>query len=102
MAVDDDGILLGSVTSCPEGSPWRELSQPGEGEFRMLAVDPPRRGAGWGRSLVTHVVDRFRAQGARAVVICSMTSMEAAHRIYLALGFARDPELDWSPCPAST
>jgi ribosomal protein S18 acetylase RimI-like enzyme len=99
VAVDDDGILLGSVTSCPEGSPWRELSQPGEGEFRMLAVDPAAQGRGVGKSLVTHVIDRFRAQGARAVVICSMTSMEAAHRVYLALGFARDPDLDWSPVP---
>ncbi len=97
VAVDDDGILLGSVTSCPEGSPWRELSQPGEGEFRMLAVDPAAQGRGVGRALVTHVVDGFRAQGARAVVICSMSTMEAAHRLYLRLGFARDPGLDWSP-----
>ena len=99
VAVADDGTLLGSVTSCPEGSPWRELSQPGEGEVRMLAVDPVAQGRGVGRALVTHVVDGFRAQGARAVVICSMTTMEAAHRVYLRLGFVRDPALDWSPVP---
>jgi ribosomal protein S18 acetylase RimI-like enzyme len=99
VAVDDDGTLLGSVTSCPEGSPWRELSRPGEGEFRMLAVDPAAQGRGIGRALVTHVLDDFRARGARAVVICSMTTMEQAHRIYLRLGFARDPGLDWSPVP---
>jgi ribosomal protein S18 acetylase RimI-like enzyme len=99
VAVDGDGTLLGSVTSCPEDSPWRELSQPGEGEFRMLAVDPAAQGRGVGKALVTHVVDRFRAQGSRAVVICSMTSMEAAHRVYLRLGFTRDPALDWSPVP---
>ena len=29
VAVDDDGSLLGSVTSCPPGSPWRELSSSG-------------------------------------------------------------------------
>ena len=28
-----------------------------------------------------------------------MTSMEAAHRVYLGLGFTRDPALDWSPVP---
>ncbi len=99
VAVDDEGTLLGSVTSCPEGSPWRELSQPGEGEFRMLAVNPAAQGRGVGRALVTHVVDGFRAQGARSVVICSMTTMEAAHRIYLRLGFTRDQALDWSPVP---
>ena len=26
-----------------------------------------------------------------------MSTMEAAHRLYLRLGFARDPGLDWSP-----
>ena len=99
VSVDDDGTLLGSVTSCPEGSPWRELSQPGEGEFRMLAVDPAAQGRGVGQALVTHVVDGFREQGARAVVICSMSTMEAAHRVYVRLGFERDPDLDWSPVP---
>ena len=99
VAVDDDGALLGSVTSCPEGSPWRELSQPGEGEFRMLAVDPAAQGRGVGRALVTHVVDGFRAQGAGAVVICSMSTMVTAHRVYGRLGFERDPALDWSPTP---
>jgi ribosomal protein S18 acetylase RimI-like enzyme len=97
VAVGDDGTLLGSVTSCPEGSQWRELAQPGEGEFRMLAVAPAAQGRGVGKALVVHVVDRFRAQGAPAVVICSMTSMEAAHRVYVGLGFTRDPALDWSP-----
>jgi ribosomal protein S18 acetylase RimI-like enzyme len=99
VAVDDDGRLLGSVTSCPEGSPWRELAQPGEGEFRMLAVDPSAQGRGVGRALVTHVVDGFRAKGAAAVVICSMSTMAAAHRVYVGLGFERDPALDWSPVP---
>jgi len=99
VAVDDDGTLLGSITSCPEGSPWRELSQPGEGEFRMLAVDPAAQGRGVGTALVRHVVEAFRAQGARAVVICSMTTMEAAHRVYRGLGFTCDPALDWSPVP---
>jgi ribosomal protein S18 acetylase RimI-like enzyme len=99
VAVDDDGTVLGSVTSCPEGSPWRELAQPGEGEFRMLAVDPAAQGRGVGRALVEHVVDGFRSLGSRCVVLCSMTTMTPAHRVYEGLGFARAPELDWSPVP---
>jgi ribosomal protein S18 acetylase RimI-like enzyme len=95
----EGGTVLGSVTSCPEGSPWRELAQPGEGEFRMLAVDPAAQGRGVGRALVQHVVDGFRADGSRGVVLCSMTTMTPAHRIYEGLGFARAPELDWSPVP---
>jgi ribosomal protein S18 acetylase RimI-like enzyme len=99
VAVDDDGTVLGSVTSCPEGSPWRELAQPGEGEFRMLAVDPAAQGRGVGRALVTQVVDGFRADGAPSIVLCSMTTMTSAHRLYERLGFQREPALDWSPVP---
>jgi ribosomal protein S18 acetylase RimI-like enzyme len=99
VAVDDDGTVLGSVTSCPEGSPWRELARPGEGEFRMLAVDPVAQGRGVGRALVAQVIDGFRAAGTRSIVLCSMTTMTAAHRLYESLGFRRDPGLDWSPVP---
>jgi ribosomal protein S18 acetylase RimI-like enzyme len=99
VAVDDDGTVLGSVTSCPEGSKWRELAGPGEGEFRALAVDPTAQGRGVGAALVAHVVDRFRSEGARAVVLCSMSTMTSAHRVYRRLGFRRAPDLDWSPLP---
>jgi ribosomal protein S18 acetylase RimI-like enzyme len=99
VAVDDDGTVLGSVTSCPEGSPWRELATPGEGEFRMLAVDPAAQGRGVGQALVERVVAGFRADGSRGIVLCTMTSMTSAHRIYERLGFDRAPDLDWSPVP---
>lgn len=97
VAVDDDGTLLGSVTACPDGSPWRELAQPGEGEFRTLAVDPGAQGRGVGRSLVEHVVARFGEEGASDLVLCSMSTMASAHRLYERLGFVRDESLDWSP-----
>jgi ribosomal protein S18 acetylase RimI-like enzyme len=99
VAVDDEGAVLGSVTSCPEGSPWRELSRPGQGEFRMLGVDPAAQGQGVGAALVQHVVDGFRAEGVSEVVLCSMSTMTPAHRLYGRLGFVRAPELDWSPVP---
>lgn len=99
VACSEDGDVLGSVTLCPEGSPWRELARPGEGEFRMLAVDPAAQGQGVGRALVEHVVAHFRAAGASAVVLCSMAEMTAAHALYGRLGFRRDPALDWSPEP---
>jgi ribosomal protein S18 acetylase RimI-like enzyme len=95
----DDGRILGTVTSCPEGSPWRELSRPGEGEFRMLAVDPDAQGRGVGSALVARVVEGFRHEGATAVVLCSMSTMTPAHRVYKRLGFSRAPDLDWSPVP---
>jgi ribosomal protein S18 acetylase RimI-like enzyme len=94
-----DEEILGCVTLCPPGSPWRELAGPDEGEFRMLAVAPEARGRGVGEALARMCLDRFRAEGNRGVVICSLPQMTDAHRLYDRLGFRRVPELDWSPVP---
>ena len=96
---EDDGEVLGTVTVCPPGSVWREISQPGEGEFRMLAVAPQARGRGVGEALARFAIDRLAAQGAKAVVLSSLSTMHAAHRIYERLGFRRDAARDWSPTP---
>ena len=94
---EDDGGLLGTVTRCPVGSPWREISQPGEGEFRMLAVAPEARGRGVGEALTRHVLAVCADAGEPVVVISSLAEMSAAHRVYERLGFRRLPERDWSP-----
>jgi GNAT superfamily N-acetyltransferase len=96
---EHDGTLVGAVTYCPPGSPWRELAGADEGEFRMLAVAPEARGRGVGEALARHALDRARAAGHRRVVISSQPNMRAAHQIYARLGFTRVPELDWSPLP---
>lgn len=98
-AVEDDGLLLGSVTWCPRGSPWTELATDGEGEFRMLAVDPAARGRGAGRALVAHCVGLSRAAGHHGMVLSSLAEMTEAHRLYERFGFVRDPARDWSPLP---
>jgi len=98
-AVNRDG-LLGCVTVILGDSPWREISGPDEGEFRMLAVAPQAQGQGVGEALVRHVLDRFREEGATAVVLSTNSYGTApAHRLYQRLGFARCPERDWSPLP---
>lgn len=99
VASSDDDAVLGTVTVCPPDSPWRELAGPDEGEFRMLAVAPEARGAGVGEALVRLSLERAASQGARAVVISSLSEMLAAHRLYHRLGFARTPERDWRPVP---
>ena len=95
----DDRDVLGSVTICRSGSPWREIGLADEGEFRMLAVAPHAQGRGVGELLVRHVVDRFREEGAGAVVLSSTPAMTTAHRLYERLGFARCPARDWAPMP---
>lgn len=89
--------LLGTVTFCPPGSPYREVSEDGEGEFRMLAVAPTARGAGVGEALTRHCLQRTRDLGLNRVVMCSSRNMVAAHRLYERLGFTRLPERDWEP-----
>ena len=94
-----DGRIVGTATYCPAGSPWHELALEGEGEFRMLAVDPSAQGHGVGGALVEACEDRARADGMRAMVLCSQSSMAAAHRVYERRGYARLPDRDWSPVP---
>lgn len=96
---EDRGALLGSVTSCPPGSSWREVAHEDEGEFRMLAVAPAAQGLGVGRALVEHVEAGWRSQGARAMALSSLPQMAAAHRLYDRLGYRRDPARDWDPLP---
>ena len=96
VAVDGERPL-GSVTSCPPGSPWREIAREDEGEFRMLSVDPHAQGRGVARALVGHVEARWSAAGAAGMAISSLPEMTTAHGLYASLGYVRDPERDWSP-----
>jgi ribosomal protein S18 acetylase RimI-like enzyme len=97
--LDAPGVVAGTVTFCPQGSPWCELAAEGEGEFRMLAVDPAFRRRGVAAALVATCFERSRELGYRAVVMSSLPEQETAHRLYGRLGFRRTPELDWSPAP---
>jgi ribosomal protein S18 acetylase RimI-like enzyme len=99
VAADDTGVVLGSVTVVLPGTPYAEISQPGELEFRMLAVSSAARGRGVGEALVRAVIDRARSAGIGTVVLSSSEKMLAAHRLYERLGFTRLPERDWTPLP---
>ena len=97
----EGGRVLGTVTYCPHGSSWRELGRDDEGEFRTLAVAPDAQGRGVGAALVRACLERSRADGDRGVVLCSLPDQTTAHGIYGRLGFARDPDRDWSPEPGT-
>ncbi|WP_319459499.1 GNAT family N-acetyltransferase [Micromonospora sp. RTP1Z1] len=101
VAVDGStGEVLGAVTFVLAGTPYAELSGPGEAEFRMLAVDPAAQGRGAGAALARACVARATELGCSAVVICVRSGMAVpAHRLYERLGFVRVPEKDWSPLP---
>jgi ribosomal protein S18 acetylase RimI-like enzyme len=98
----DGAAVLGSVLYVRPGSSYAELSQPGEAEFRMLAVDPAAQGRGVGRALVRACVERASAAGCTAVVICVRDFALTAQKLYESYGFTRTPTLDWSPVPGVT
>ncbi|MCW2935917.1 MAG: putative acetyltransferase [Actinomycetia bacterium] len=96
------GMLLGTVML----DPWHDGSEvtrdPREAEVRALAVAPQAQGQGVGRALMLAVIDRARAAGARRLLLSTQPTMKAAQALYLSLGFARLPDLDWSPAPGMT
>jgi ribosomal protein S18 acetylase RimI-like enzyme len=94
-----NGEPTGTVTYCPHGSPWAQLTVPGEAEFRMLAVVPAARGLGLGDALVRYCIARAREDGCGTLRLSTEPVMHAAHRIYRRLGFVRTPERDWRPQP---
>jgi GNAT superfamily N-acetyltransferase len=95
------GEPAGTVTYCPHGSAWAQVTRPGEAEFRMLAVVPAARGLGLGEALVRHCVDRAREDGCHTLRLSTEPMMHAAHRIYRRLGFVRTPGHDWRPQPGA-
>jgi GNAT superfamily N-acetyltransferase len=101
VAVDGDD-LLGTVTWCPPGSPFRELStRDDQGEFRTLSVAPEARGRRVGSALVDWCIAEARATGLTEILLCSLPEMTTAHRLYESRGFIRRPDLDWSPFPGA-
>jgi GNAT superfamily N-acetyltransferase len=98
VALLDDHVA-GTVTFCPQGSPWCELARDDEGEFRMLAVSPEARRRGVAGALVGVCIERARELGYAALVLSSLPEQKPAHQLYERLGFRRTPDLDWSPSP---
>ena len=86
-----EGGVVGVVTYCPPGSPWREIGRDDEGEFRMLAVDPAAQGAGAGTALARLCEERAREHGASAVMVAppnGARNLEAVAGYYAAVAEA--------------
>ena len=90
-----EGKIVGTLTVVPPGSVFAELAHEGEYELRMLAVSPLERGRGIGATLTKAALAMAVEQGAKRVVLSTMETMLAAHRLYERLGFTRREDLDW-------
>lgn len=102
FVADDDGKLAGTVML----EPWHPGSEvaagPHEAEVRALAVAPWAQRRGAARALMCSVIDAAAAAGAARLLLSTQPAMTSAQHLYASLGFARLPELDWSPVPRMT
>lgn len=96
------GCLLARVEGQPKGFvAWRRLPAgtfpdstlaPAAWEMKRLWVRPEGRSLGLGWTLTQAVLDRAVSAGQKAVYLDTVpTAMEAAHRLYLAMGFVPAP-----------
>ncbi|WP_345800422.1 GNAT family N-acetyltransferase [Microbacterium sp. AZCO] len=96
VAVDEAGDILGTVWVAPEGRPLSPVAEPGETDFRQLAVAPAARGRGVGEALTRHVITLAAERGSHRVIMNSGPQMLGAHALYAKIGFRRLPEREKS------
>ena len=90
------GELVGTVAIAPAGVPLAEVAQPGEVEFRFMAVAPHAWRQGIAQALLEAVIARA---GDQALVCSVIEGNEPAAALYLARGFTPMPDRDHEPVP---
>jgi GNAT superfamily N-acetyltransferase len=91
----DDGQLVGCLTYVPDAdSPHAEFEDEHAASFRYFGVDPAMQGRGIGEAMVQWCIAAARRDGRHRLRIHTLESMPAAQRLYLRMGFVRDPDHD--------
>ena len=100
---DPDGVFLlleneGAIVGC---GGIRRVGMP-EGETDVFEIKhvflrPQTRGRGWGRLLLDELEHRARRLGARALVLDTHHTLEAASHLYRNSGFAEIPRYNDNP-----
>lgn len=81
VAVDPDGILVGSVMAGYDGH---------RGWVNYLAVDPRRRAEGWGRSLMHDAERRLLTAGCPKLNLQVRSDNPSAVEFYRHIGYVQD------------
>ena len=95
LVAEHDGRIVGTIAFYADvrHEGWSNLPA-GWAGFRALAVAPRMRGAGIGKALVQHCIERTRNVGAETLGIHTISLLTDAVRLYQRLGFVRCPEFD--------
>jgi len=102
VAVDADGVIVGAVSVFPAGSPHTEIAQPGEAEFRFLAIDPHHWGKNIGSRLIAVAEHDAQLNGVDAMVLRVISINTRGQLLYEYLGYERVPERDFTLPPQVT
>jgi len=98
VALEGDTIVGSALLMAPTEDAYKgfgvRVTAP---EVRLVAVDPAARGRGVARALMDECLRRARASGATEIGLHTSRSMQAAIRMYEAMGFERAPESDFQP-----
>lgn len=86
IAVEDRGVIVGTLTVAGAGTYYGRLARRGQMEVSRLAVDRAHQGRGIGKAMLRTVAESCRQQGVTALVGASLPSMTAAHRLYESAG----------------
>ena len=88
--------IIAAVAALPNGHPMTEATEPGEWEFRYLAVRKDHWGQGLGTLLIAAVEDRARGNNAERIVLRVVDDNPRAMRLYEHLGYRHQPHRDIS------
>lgn len=94
LLLEDDGAIVGCggirCVAMPDG-------EPDVFEVKHVFLRPATRGRGWGRLLLDELERRAGALGARALVLDTHHTLEAAGHLYRRSGFAETPPYNENP-----
>ena len=94
LVAECGGRVVGAVAHLGPGRPRSAISPDDWSVIRMLVVDPAMRGQGVGRQLVAGCLRLALEAGAPVVGLHTSPVMASALRMYEAIGFVRDRDLD--------
>jgi GNAT superfamily N-acetyltransferase len=99
VAISSDGKIAGGVVYFGDmkyyGSGGTATKEQNASGFRLLAVDPLKRGQGIGKLLTSECIRKAKDKKVSQMIIHTTMTMQTAWEMYEELGFKRSEDLDF-------